>query len=190
MQTDAERTLNNLHILAALSHNDKLMTNLDSFDIYTPTTFRSMMRTWYGESRGQNVNRVRTTVRAAIAFASKALEDAHALDPATPGIPPPGSVSTNASSSSSVGYEALRLRVDTMALQHFRMTDALRRACYGLNNLLQTYREDAALASQIVLLMREVDDFLRVIAPHSESLRTRCDACVATGEIERKSLPP
>ena len=51
MNSDAERTLGNLNVLSAMSQNDKLMTNEDHFNIYTPTTFRAIVRTWYGERR-------------------------------------------------------------------------------------------------------------------------------------------
>ena len=152
--SDAERVLNNLHVLSALSHNDKLMSNQDAFDIYQPTSLRGLFRTWYGEGRAQNVQRVRQTVRAGIGFASRALEDANAL------------LATAAPDDA-----AMRLRIDTTALQHFRMIDALTRACEGLQNLRQTYRDDAALASQLVLLVGEAEDYVRVIRSHSEALR-------------------
>ena len=79
MHSDAERALRNLHVISAVSHNDKLQTNADVFDIYTPTSLRSVARTWYGEGRSQNIQRVRQTVRSGIHFASKSLEDAHTL---------------------------------------------------------------------------------------------------------------
>ena len=162
MQSDEERTLNNLHVIGALSHNDKLCTADDGFDIYAPTSLRGLWRMWYGERRGQNVQRVRQTVRAGIAFAQRSLEEVHALG----------------ERHAAAHTEALRLRVDTMALQHRRMVDALRRAGAGLQNLLQTYRDDAALHSQIELLIAEMDDFARVIAPHTEALLPRGAALV------------
>ena len=79
MQADAERTLSNLHVLAALNHNDKLITNDESFDIYPPSTWRALYRTWMGERRNQNVQRVRHTVRAAIDFATKSLHESESL---------------------------------------------------------------------------------------------------------------
>lgn len=152
MQTEAERTLNNLHVLAALSHNDKLLTNDDAFGIYAPTSLRGLFRMWYGEHRVQNVVRVRQTVRAATAFAAKSLDDVQALGKGE-------------------GSAHLRLRIDTLVVQHLRMCEALRGAKNGLDNLTQTYRGDAALTSQLQLLCREVDDFLEVMAPHSDALR-------------------
>lgn len=199
MDSDAERTLNNLHVLGALSHNDKLMTNEDHFDIYAPTSLRGLLRMWYGERRGQNVQRVRNAVRAAIAFAHRSLEDATALleaasttsacspssvpSPAPPrhhivhvsGAPPPSPSLSSCSSGtvSMLDAPSMRLRIDTISLQHVRMVEALGRARSGLANLLQTYRDDAALASQITLLTEEIEDFLRVMGPHTSSLRAR-----------------
>lgn len=156
MDSSAERTLNNLHVLSAISHNDKLMTNDDSFDIYVPTSLRGMLRMWYGERRSQNVQRVRQTVRDGIAFASRSLDEATAV------------LHTLGES------DMARLRVATTVLQHARMVSALERCRGGLRNLRQTYREDAALASQITLLIEEIDDFVRVMLPHSSQLRSRC----------------
>ena len=168
MQADAERTLNNLCILAAISHNDKLCTMEDSFDIYAPTSLRGLWRMWYGERRGQNVQRVRQTVRAAIDFAQKSLEEVNALRDAAP-------------NTSQITTDVMRLRIDTMTLQHLRMVGALERSCGGLQNLLQTYKGDAALTSQLTLLIQEIRDFANMIRPHSNGLRC--------GEREDPSSP-
>ena len=175
MESDAERTVSNLFVLSALSHNDKLLTNGETFAIYAPTTMRALVRTFYGERREQNIARVRQTVHSAIRYASKSLEEANAMHDAHGADAPPS---------------ALRLRIETTALQHFRMLDALQRSCTGLRNLTQTYRDDAALASQISLLVGEVSDFTRVIGPHSEALRRRCGASAAPEGSERRSLLP
>ena len=50
------------------------------------------------------------------------------------------------------------------------MVEALRRACTGMRNLMQTCKDDAALASQIRVLVQEVEDFVQVIATHGEHL--------------------
>lgn len=169
MQSEAERTLNNLRVLAALSHNDKLMTNDDAFDIHVPTTLRALIRTWYGERRGQNVQRIRQTLRAAMQFASKTLEESNSM------------LRTHTNDDA-----AMKCRLDTMVLQHFRMVDALTKAKQGLLNLIQTYREDAALSSQIELLTEEVDDFMRVVQPHTKRLllTTPVPVCVSPNSGE------
>lgn len=153
MQADAERVLGNLHILGVLSHNDKLMTNEDAFDIYVPTTFRGAMRSWYGERRGQNVTRIRSTVRGAIEFSQRQLTDIQAYVPT-----PVHDVNVNT------------LRHETMRLQFNRMIDGLCRSRKGLLNLIQTYRDDAALSSQIRLIDEEIGDFLEVMSRHSSEI--------------------
>lgn len=160
MQADAERTMNNLHVLGALSQNDKLLTNDDTFDIYTPTTMRALMRAWYGERRTQNIQRVKHTIRSAVAFANKSLEDVTCM--------------MNSSSPSSDTWtrsDSQQLRIDTTAKQHFRMCDALMKARAGMANLVQTYRDDATATSQINVLLQEIDDFKDIMAPHTEQLR-------------------
>ena len=153
MESDAERVLSNLYVIGALSHNDKLMTNDDSFDIYTPTTLRAILRTWYRERRGQNIDRVRRTVRHAMQFARAYMDDVIRIwrD----------------------GNDDARLRFDTFVVYHVRVCEALRNAMVGLSNLRQTYRDDAALTSQLSGIEQEVNDFLRVIEPYAQDVRLR-----------------
>ena len=155
MQAEVERILGNLHVLGALSHNDKLMTNEDAFDIYIPTTMRGLMRAWYGERRGQNVARIRSTVRGAIEFSQRTLTDIRAYS------------ASSSSGDVDVDVDVNTLRRETMELQFRRMIDGLRRAREGLANLTQTYRDDAALSSQIRLINEEISDFLSVMSRHA-----------------------
>ena len=171
MNSDAERTLNNLHVLASVSHNDKLMTNEDMFGIYEPTSMRGLMRMWYGERRGQNVQRVRHTVRSGMAYAQQYLDESAHISTA------PGPMPT------------ARLRGDTVALQHVRMVDALRASLGGLTNMLQTYREDAALTSQISGLVQEVTDFLTVLDPYSRPVRERCAGASPPASVAPPASP-
>ena len=157
MQSEPEQTLNNLHVLAALSHNDKLMTNDNAFNIYIPTSVRGAMRMWYGECRTQNIQRIRHTLRSAMNHCTKYMEDANAL-----------------LETMSTHSESMKLRVDTIALQHIRMLDAITRSRNGLTNMLQTYKDDAAFVSQITLLITEVSDYCNVISCHSRLLRSKC----------------
>lgn len=174
MNSDAERTLGNLNVLGAMSQNDKLMTNEDHFSIYTPTTFRAIVRTWYGERRCQNVQRVRTTIRNGISFAQTFLDDATRLLKEHPATPSPNVV------------DGVRLRIDTMVLQHIRMCDALRASTNGLTSMLQTYRDDAALRSQLTGLVQEITDFLAVIEPYSKPVREQ----VGARPVHHPSPPP
>lgn len=155
MNADAERTLTNLNVIAVVSQNDKLMTNEDQFDIYTPTSLRGLVRAWYGERRNQNMQRVRTTVRAAMTFASAYLDDAASLS---------GEAAHN---------EGVRIRMETCVLYHIRMCDALKRCTTGLTNMQQTYRDDAATASQLSNLAVEINDYLQVIQPYYRNVRER-----------------
>ena len=157
MQNDTERILNNLHVLAALSHNDKLMTNGGVFDIYVPTSMRGLFRTWYGERRMLNIAHVRECIRMAMHLSQKSLEDTLAL-----------------LNTSSPRCDQMRLRIDTHAMRHLRMLEGLSRSRQGLQNMMQTYRDDAASASNVQLLMEEIEDFLRAIHPHAEKLREHC----------------
>lgn len=153
MQVEVERILGNLHVLGALSHNDKLMTNEDAFDIYIPTTMRGLVRMWHGERRGQNVARIRSTVRGAIEFSQRTLTDIRAYN----------------TKSATEDVDVNTLRCETLQLQFRRMIDGLRQARDGLSNLNQTYRDDAALSSQIRLINEEIVDFLSVMKRHAPS---------------------
>lgn len=172
MQTETERTLNNLNILAALSQNDKLLTNDDVFDIHSPTTMRALWRFWYREGRGGNVQRVRTCIRCAINFISNSLEEANEL----------------AISLQDTDQRSIRLKFETTTMHHLRMLCALKNARNGIQNLLQTYRDDPALQSQVALLKDEIDDFVRLIEPHSSSLRGHFSSPVETTETRRRTL--
>lgn len=200
MQSDAERTLNNLNILSALSQNDKLLTNEDTFDIHAPTTMRAIWRFWSGERRVNNIQRVRTCVRNATEFIAKSLEEVNALEKTTaahasacatttvptttlshpPSSPPPSPEEVRHDSST------MRLRVDTIAMQHFRMLEALKKAQRGISNLLQTYRDDPALASQVQLLIDEITDFVSVIDPHSSLMKSRFSSTSEPVETTRR----
>ena len=146
MESDAERTMCNLVLLSSVTQNDKLYTSENMFTISPPTTLRSLWRAWYGERRANNVQHVRQTVRAGIAFAHRTLEEALA----------PNEMAPRAS-----------LRHATLVLQHERMLEALRNARTGIENLDQTYFDDPALLTQLQLVRAEIDDFLAVIAPHT-----------------------
>jgi len=151
MQSEVEKILSNLHVVGALSHNDKLMTNEDAFDIYAPTTLRGLMRTWYGERRGQNISRIRSTIHMAIEVSQRTLTDLCMCQ------------------TSNEVLDVNTLRRETIELQFRRMLNGLKRARHGLSNLIQTYRDDAALSSQIVLINQEVLDFLEVMERHGPS---------------------
>jgi len=152
MQSDAERTLHNLHVLAVVSHNDKLMTNDDLYDIYAPTSLRGLFRAWYGEKRACNLQRVRSTIRSAMTFASKSLDDATDLV----------RIANE--------HNHMRLKTDTVVMEHVRMCDGIECAKLGLQNLARTYRDDSTIVSQLQLLISEIDHFLALMQPHTRTL--------------------
>jgi hypothetical protein len=154
MQADEERALANLHVIGALSHNDKLQTRDSSFAIYVPTSLRGLMRTLYGEARLQNVERIQQTVRTSMACAERLLDEARLV-----GHPP----------------SSATVRVHSAAVRHVRVCEALAASCTGMHNLAQTYRDDAALMSQLNRVVNEIEDFLHVIAPHTAEMRARLD---------------
>jgi hypothetical protein len=174
MRAEVERILGNLHVLGALSHNDKLMTNEDAFDIYIPTTWRGLVRSWYGERRGQNVTRIRSDVRGAIEFSQRTLTDIRAY---------------NSTQSIAEDVDVNTLRRETMELQFRRMIDGLHRARDGLTNLIQTYRDDAALSSQIRLINEEIADFLSVMSRHASSVSTRSSPVVSSSRPAGQGSP-
>mgnify|MGYP001380659768 CR=1 FL=1 len=137
MQSDAERTLNNLNILAVLSQNDKLLTNEDTFDIHSPTTMRAMYRFLCGEKRTTNIQRVRICVRNAKDFIWKSLEEVNAMGITS--CPSSPLSSTNGEFHLVTPDSTMQLKLKTTLMQHLRMSDALRRSQRGIINLLQEY---------------------------------------------------
>ena len=175
MQSDAERVLSNLHVLGALSDNDKLITNDDMFDIYSPTTWRALLRFLKGENRLGNVQRVRTCIRHAMTYSSSFLEEANdMLDHLALSTPVHMSL----------------IRVKMLCSQHTRMMNGLQKANEGMEHLKLTYRGDSAMAAQVELLIDEVASHLSVMQPFSEALKKRYDATSGPIEIEHRTHLP
>lgn len=135
-------TLRNLGVLAALRQNDKLLTEGEFFTIYTPTTLRALYRAVYRESREQNMLRVTSCLRNARTFvASVVSEYAPSEDIGTEGI-------------------SVRLHRQTQIQLCTRVLNALTESLQGLDNLCETYNDDAAMLVKIRQLKHEVVDFL------------------------------
>lgn len=150
MEVDAERLLNNLHVIAALTPFDKLITNGDRFDIHAPSRLREVYRTWQGEKRGNNMFCVRQTLRSCYHCINTLIEPPHN---ATDGNP------------------AATLRLHKMAILHVRLCQALSAACVGMENLLQTYKDDATMSGQIEISITEARDFLTIIGTHTDAMK-------------------
>ena len=174
MHAEAERVLHNLHVLSVISHNDKLLTNDDEFNIHSPTTFRAVWRFCTGERRNSNVTRIRICVRNAIDFISSSLEELTAFQSQRDGRAFPNST--------------MQLKVDTLMLQHLRMMDGVQKASQGLTNLLQTYRDDPALAAQIQLIIHEIGDFVTVVHLRSKELQKDFSGFSERARTEPRSL--
>lgn len=143
MQADVDTTLRNLGVLAAIKQNDKLITEGDFFTIYTPTTFRAFWRMYYRENREQNVQRVSSAMRNARAFLTSVLTDYGQQDD---------------DSSETIAY---RLHKATQIQMCGRLMHALADSMVGLNNLCETYVDDAAIVVKIRQLKQENTDFMQ-----------------------------
>lgn len=122
------------------------MTNGDTFYVYVPTTLRALMRGWYGEGRAHNLQRIRDAVHGGIRNALALYEEAKLVNTAS--IHP-----------SESQREVIRFRGCALMRQHVRMCEALENARGGIAHLLQTYRDDASSASQVTLILKELDEF-------------------------------
>ena len=137
---DDDRILQNLHVLSTVSHNDKLMTNDYYFNVYQPTTLRGAFRMFYRENREQNVSHIRSLVQTAIRAATHAREEANEL-----------------------AGRNMKIRAAFSALKSQRLLEALTASCSGLENLMTTYRDDAALMSQMRIIVQEIRDYCAII---------------------------
>ena len=150
MQSEAERALRNLRVIASLMHNDKLNTEGDTFTAYAPTAMRGAVRKYYGEHREGNVLRVQETMRAAKAFVVQALSCDY-------GSTDDGTVQRN-------------VVATTMQQQCCRMLAALESALVGLDHLRQTYKDDASISAKLDIVSDEIRDFLGAVATTRKSL--------------------
>lgn len=153
MESNPERIMNNLCVIASVTPSDKLTTNDDRFDIHPQTTLREVYRAWYGEKRGNNIFRVRQTIHSAVTAAQKSLGECVRL------------------SDLPSGHDLASVQLHQAAVQHVRLCHGLSDACIGLFNLQQTYRNDKPTSSQIDNVIHEIRDFLTIIHPQTEKMR-------------------
>ena len=141
MNSENEKTLRNLCVLASLSQNDKLNTKDDYFVIYVPTHVRGVIRFVYGENREYNIQRIRQCIRDAKQYISSCMND------------------LNNSSDEDCSL-VKKMDLSTLKTSCFRMTKALNNAKDGLQALQMTYKDDATCLSSIVLMINEIDDYM------------------------------
>lgn len=154
MNLESEKTLRNLGVISALTHNDKLNTKDEEFTVYVPTTLRGVTRFVYREGREQNIQRIQGCVRDAKQYISNAMHEIH---------------NTHDSESSVMR----QLSMSTQLQVCNRMIGALRDSIQGLQSLHVTYKDDPTSVSKLVILEHEIDDFLstaRHIASSSPTL--------------------
>lgn len=163
MDAQTEGLLKNLHVLGALSHNDKLLTNDDNFDIYTPSSLRGLVRMFYRENRSENINRVRLCIRQSMRSAEQAYDEALEFKKI-------------------IKDSATLYRTHTSTENRYkRLRDGIYRSQRGLENMKKTYPEDALALSKLTLLLEEISDFLV-----SNPSLTPCDVlCISAWSIYR-----
>lgn len=156
MQADVDTTLRNLGVLAALRQNDKLLTEGEFFTVYTPTTLRALYRTIYRESREQNMLRVTSCLRNARTFVTSVVSE----------YAPTENIVTDSIS--------VRLHRHAQIQLCARVLTSLSDSLQGLDNLCETYNDDAAMLVKIRQLKDEVVDFLhtsRKVAAQSVAMQ-------------------
>lgn len=142
MQANLDVTLRNLGVLSALRQNDKLLTEGEFFTIYTPTTWRALYRTLHRESREQNMLRVTSCLRNARTFVASVVSEYGPTEDAAADL------------------ISVRLHRQTQIQLCTRVLNALSESLQGLDNLCETYSDDAAMLVKIRQLKDEVVDFL------------------------------
>lgn len=148
MRENMQNIMNNLNVLCSLSQNDKLITNGEVFSIHMPTTLRSISRMWTGESRGGNISRVRMCIQSAFSFCKECLQEYRTME---------NELHSN--------NDEVLMRTQNLQLQCVNMLEALDKSRKGLENMQQTYRDDACSASQIKQLVNEIQIFLDIMLP-------------------------
>ena len=137
METEVEIILRNVNVVASLMPNDKLNTEGNLFSVFAPTSFRGVVRLFYREDRETNVSRIQSTIRQAKTFVSNTMQ--YEI------------VSNNFNG---------RMKLTTQLQQCSRMMSALKAAVQGLENITQTYKEDASIVAKLNMLKYEIEDFI------------------------------
>lgn len=144
--SDLDKIQRNLGVIAVLKQNDKLLTEGEYFTVHVPTAFRSVWRMWHRESREQNLIRVAECIRMAKTFVTNTISE-HGVN-----------ANDNILRSSDT-MQMKFLRHNQIQLCS-RILTALSEATHGLDNLTQTYTDDASLLVKIRQLKTEVIDFI------------------------------
>jgi hypothetical protein len=166
MQADVDKTLRNLGVMAAIKQNDKLITEGEFFTIYTPTTLRALWRMMNRENREQNIQRVTDCMRNARVFITSVLSE----------------YGQNDDRDHWCETVAIKLHRATLLQVCSRVLQALSESLNGLDNLCETYTEDAAMTVKIRQLKQENMDFI-------ESTRKIGGRIEVVSEFHRTNVP-
>jgi hypothetical protein len=150
MQTETEIMLRNIKVVASLMPNDKLNTEAALFSIYVPTSMRGLWRFWEREHREANISRVQSCIRQAIVIIQTVLQTRDNADT----------------------FRA-RFQMTTEMQQCRRIMDALLEARIGLQNLAQTYRDDASAVAKLIMVDHEIEDFVHATQSAMQEHGTR-----------------
>ena len=137
MQTEVEIMLRNINVVASCMPNDKLNTDGSLFSIYVPTSIRGLWRFLYREGRESNVSDIQSCIRQATAFIQHTMQN-RVISHTFHG----------------------KLKAATELQQCHRMMEALKRASQGIDNLTQTYKDDASIVSKLKMIEHEIEDFV------------------------------
>lgn len=139
---DVEVTLHNLKIVSMVNEWDKLSTGV-RYTIRSPSTMRSPLRMWFGETRAQDAEHLRLLFAASVNIFH---------------------LSTSPGMREVAGIEQhVRGRIE----------EAIQQAAFGVKKLMTTtYREDSETCARLELLLQETNDRIRAIQEACGSRQT------------------
>lgn len=141
--------LTDLWVVARLRANDKLLTYGGAkFEIQEPSVFQGLYRSWYRETRHQNVDNIVACVRRAKVMITNTLAE-HSEHT--------GHISDRR------GSVATEVLVQEERHRCKRIVQGLVAALRGLKNLQTTYRDDVALVVRIEELRVEIGHFAATV---------------------------
>tara|TARA_B100000945_G_C20414020_1_gene614182 strand:- start:710 stop:1261 length:552 start_codon:yes stop_codon:yes gene_type:complete len=149
VSSSSEKILRNLGVISALTQNDKINTKDELFSVYVPTTFRGLHRSYYGEGRELNIMKIQNCIRDAKNFISNTLSEIK-----------------NGNGREEVSFMH-RMNLASQNQLCTRMMDSLKNCQDGLSALQVTYKDDASICTQLVIMINEISDFLLTVKQYS-----------------------
>lgn len=156
--------LKQLDIIGSICQNDKLCTQKGVVDVYRPSSIRGLQRWWTGENRSVNLQQVRLIVDRSCDTATMLLERLRNARDATTSI------------------DGALVFMDRAGLVQVcnSLLEALKRSVGGLQNLVETYKDDYVTSAEIRLMADQVTLFAQRagasdLLPPRPSSRAVCD---------------